>query len=154
MNPLPDTVDLPTPHAKLGVFAFLGLVIVGAGLFAIKSNPTGWFLIATGVTFMALPLYGLIQGVGLSLDRQGFTVRGLFGERRYNWADVSAFEVRFAGRARQIRFNDGKRGPDMRDPFNKALRRGNSRISPIIVSGGLQNACDLLNAFRDRALKK
>lgn len=153
--PLPDAVELGTPKLRLGLIA--AVVLAGAAMIAaaaiVVNEPVLWLVVVAEVALAGFFLFGLLRGVGVSLDRDGFTVRGMFGEQRRNWADVSEFRIGHAGKARVIRFNDVTKAGVISD-MQSASGRGNSRISPLVVAGGLQRACDMLNAFRERALRR
>ncbi len=156
MNDLPDRIDLPTPRVKLALLATLFLVLA---VFAVFSTLTparwvGWLIAAPPAAMAMVFLLGITHGVGLSMDREGFTVHSLWSsERRHLWKDVSEFKVGRRGRVRAIRFDDTARTGAMSD-FRHSMGRTNSWVSPLVVSGGLKNACNLLNAFRDRALAR
>ena len=155
MSDLPQRIDLPTPRIKLALLAAL-MVACAVGLALSTFTPAGWigWLMAVPPAAMAVVfLLGIVHGVGVSLDGEGFTVHSLWSsERRHLWKDVSEFKIGRRGKVRAIRFDDTTRTGTMSD-FRHAMGRGNSWVSPLVVSGGLRNACDLMNAFRNRALK-
>ena len=152
MNPLPDRIDLPTPRVKLALIAALliGMAIVCVAL-ADKIGWFGWLIAAAQGALALVFVLGIFHGVGLSLDREGFTVHSLWSsERRHLWKDVSEFKIGHRGKTRAIRFDDATRQGAMSD-IRHSMGRTNSWVSPLVVSGGLRNACSLLNAFRERA---
>ena len=150
---IPDQIDMPPPKWRLGL---VGALLIASGVaIGLAADLTHiWPMLFIAVIDVLLGVFflsGIFRGVGLSLDRDGFTVRGMFGDRRRNWGDVSAFHVGRAGKARAIRFDDVTKTGVFADA-NTAVGRGNSRISPLVISGGMDATCALLNAFRTRAV--
>lgn len=154
MSDLPQRIELPTPRVKLGLIAaaLLAMAIVTIVSVA-RLSAIAWVIAAFPVALAVVFVLGIVHGVGLALDSEGFTVRSLFGEKRYFWNNVSDFRIGRRGRVRAIRFNDVTR-QDSIAKLRESMGRGNSTISPLVVSGGLKNACVLLNAFHERAMKR
>jgi len=154
LNPLPDKVELPTPRMKLALLAVWMLAFSAFAVFAMAHVSTaawiGWVISLPAIAFALIFVLGIVNGVGVTLDREGFTVRSLWGEKRHLWANVSEFKIGHRGRARAIRFDDATRQDGMAK-MRHSMGRTNAWISPLVVSGGLDKACALLNAFRARA---
>ena len=154
MNDLPDRIELPAPRYKLAALLAMMLVIIAVGVFtALKASYVGWIVAGAGIILAGVYGYALANGVGLSLDRDGFTARTLLGERRHAWSDCSEFKIGRRGKIRALRFDDAKREGGIADVDAQA-GRGNSSISPILMTNGLKRTRDLMNAFRARALRK
>jgi hypothetical protein len=149
---LPDRIDLPTPRVKFAALLVICLALAAAGLWMVSERePAGW-VAAVFFGFCALmAAVAVATGAGLSLDPEGFTMRSALRRKRYLWAQVSTFSTARAGRRDYIVFDDHSRRAGWLSRTAGALMGGNSSIPAAIISGSLEDACKLLNAFRERA---
>ncbi|HVN91945.1 MAG TPA: hypothetical protein VMT61_19170 [Candidatus Binataceae bacterium] len=82
-------------RARLLTKSLIGLVtaLVAISLAATGSG-LGWFILVVCLFSVPPLLINAIPGACLlALDKDGFTIRSLFKERRYRWADVECFVV-------------------------------------------------------------
>jgi hypothetical protein len=149
---LPDRVDLPMPIMKFAALLVICLALAVVGLWMVSERePAGW-VAAVFFGFCALMVaVAMATGAGLSLDPEGFIMRSALRRKRYLWAQVSAFSTVRAGRRDYIVFDDLSRRAGWLSRTAGALMGGNSSIPATIISGSLEDACKLLNAFRERA---
>jgi hypothetical protein len=151
LTSLPERVDLPTPPLKLAVLLLVCLLFVAGGVWMLsESEPFGW--LAIGFFGLGVPVFALmmVAGVGLSLDREGFTIRTALRSKRYAWKQVSAFTTVRMRSTSFIVFDDLARPAGWLSQANRAITGGNSSIPASIISGSVDDACALLNAFRAR----
>ena len=128
----------------------LALAVVGLWMVS-EREPAGW-VAAVFFGFCALmAAVAMAMGAGLSLDPEGFTMRSALRRKRYLWAQVSPFSTVRAGRRSYIVFDDLSRRAGWLSQANRALVGGACAIPAAIISGSLEDACALLNAFRKRA---
>ncbi len=149
---LPDTVFLRTPRWKalLVLLGSVAFVAIGAVLVR-QGEAFGWLAIAFFGLGVPVALIMLLGKSGLSLDRAGFEMPVFGGRRRYRWRDVSAFEAVNVYGAAMIVFDDLKSRGFLAHA-NQAVCGRNAGIGATLIPGDLDQACALLNAFRDRAL--
>lgn len=152
MTVLPDRVDLPTPRVKLAALLLVCLAFVTGGVWMLSEGESwGWLAVGFfGVGVLAFALM-IVTGVGVSLDRDGFTVRTPLRRTRYAWKQVSTFSTARMRSTRFIVFDDLSRKSGWVSAVNRELVGGNRSIPASIISGSLDDACALLNAFRERA---
>src|SRR5262245_7378517 len=129
------------------------LALAAVGLWIVREGePAGWIGAAFFGLCALLAAATMVTGAGLSLDLEGFTVRSALRRKRYRWAQVSAFSTVSNGRRSFIVFDDLSHAGWL-SRTTRALMGGNSSIPAAIISGPLEDACKLLNAFRERAAR-
>lgn len=154
MTVLPDRLDLPTPMMKFAALLVICLVLAAVGLWIVsEGEPAGWIAAAFFGVCALLAAVTMVTGAGLSLDPEGFTMRSALRRKRYLWAQVSAFSTVRAAQRSYIVFDDLSGRAGWLSRTAGALMGGNSSIPAAIISGSLEDACALLNAFRERAAR-
>lgn len=152
LNPIPETAYLRAPRLKALMLLAGSLGFVVLGVFLLRDGEVFGWLVAgffgLGVPVALLMLFGKS---GLLLDRAGFEMPVLAGRRRYAWRDVSEFEVVTIYTATMIVFDDLKSNGFLAHA-NSAVCGRNAGIGAALISGDINEACALLNAFRNRAL--
>lgn len=157
LNHLPDSYDLPKATWRLALMLGVcgAFFVIGFTAASADRGMQGWPVMAVfGVCFAAFFVV-LFTRSGITLDRDGFTYQWLLGGKRYAWRDVSEFKARQAGRSRMIVFNDATKVDSPFSRFSRAMMGGyNTGIAAPFVGGKLEDACAILNAFRERALRR
>jgi hypothetical protein len=150
---LPDRLDLGPPRRKLVGLICISLALAGAGALALAAGQSwGWApLILFALSALAFAMM-LLDSVGLRLDREGFAIRTLWRDKRRAWTQVSEFTILDVQGARMIMFDDfTKQGPLLANANRIILGRGEA-IPAAVVRGRMEDVCDTLNEFRNRAL--
>lgn len=164
---LGDTCTLSLPSWRRSVFPIAcAIVAASGGALLVRPEPRveeGIAMVAVGLVsgalfLAAVHLFGRLQ---VRLDRDGMTVARLVTVRRYRWDEVSRFAMsaRSPGRSAKLAYVafDAERGLAFERAMNRLLT-GHSQMLPIglVLEDGSGDAAiltDLLNAWRDRALK-
>ena len=140
---LPET-DVIRPSLLHNGFMALGCAIMAGAMFRAGAESIegatylGIFLSLGATMFLASHLPGC---TGIWLDRDGFLVRDLYSSRRYEWNEVSIFDVRRKLLGRGIDF--AYRPADADRPEARSLPRG--------VGGSVWTVAKKMNDWRARA---
>lgn len=152
---LPDSMTLKPDRLRwLLVFlicaGFVALAIwLGPGDPLLFYGAGGFFLLC------ALIAFPLMFGVGasLTLDREGFSCRTLFRTFRRQWKDCSAFHPVSTGLRKFVGFSTPQ--DEANHPRLAAANRasiGASGMLPDTFGLSADELCDLMNAYRSRAI--
>jgi hypothetical protein len=152
---LPDRLDLGPPRRKLLGFLCLSLAGVGAGALALMAGQSwGWLPIILFALCALVFAMMLLDGVGLRLDREGFAIRTLWRDKRRAWTQVSEFAILDVQGARMIMFDDFTQQGRILANANRIILGRGEAIPAVIARGRLEDVCDALNEFRNRALEQ
>jgi hypothetical protein len=144
-----DEVALPKPWLTNSILLAFGAVLILASVGQILAGDNSGIITLLFGLVCALPLL-LLKSVGVTLDREGFSVRNLFGEKRYSWFEVGEFRVARIGRTKFIVFDVSDKDRNMLEHMNKFLTGGGSNVPGALIGGSIQDACDTMNAYRRR----
>ncbi len=146
-------MSLPRAPLKAILLLLCAVLFVAVGVWMIlDGEPFGW--IAAGFFALGIPaaLAMLLGEAPVQLDREGFELRTVFKRRRYFWVKLSEFGLAQVGSTRFIVFDDSSKQRRVLDRINRGLVGGTESLPASLIGGRLEDACALLNAFRERAL--
>lgn len=150
---LPERLDLGPPRRKLLGFMCIALALALAGGLALLAGQSwGWaVLIVFALCALAFAMM-LLDSVGLRLDREGFAIRTLWRDKRRDWTQVSEFTILDVQGARMIMFDDFTKEGRLLANANRIILGRGEAIPAAVTRGRLEDVCDALNEFRNRAL--
>jgi hypothetical protein len=142
---LPETLYLPPSRARWVFVLVFSVIIVSVNLFALATQGAQ----ALGILAAIFTVTGVATGVqlipgsaGLWLDRQGFTFRMFWYDRRREWKEISPILSSQVGLLQMVGFNRKSDAP------NKPRE-----VLPDTYGISANELAELMNHWRDTAIK-
>lgn len=142
---LPEELYLPPSRARWVVALSISavLVVLDAYLAILQNAPAVWFIVALFGLLGGLAAVQLIPGsAGLWLDRNGFTFRLFWVDRRREWAKVTPILSSQVGLLQLVGYN--REG----DPPNKPRE-----VLPDTYGISANELAEIMNHWRNTAIK-
>lgn len=142
---LPETLYLPPSRARWIFVAVLSVVIVGVNFYAVATQNTpalGILAIIFTVTGSAAGIQLVPGSAGMWLDRQGFTFRMFWYDRRREWTEITPILSSQVGLLQMVGYNRKNDAP------NKPRE-----VLPDTYGISANELADLMNHWRDTAIK-
>lgn len=142
---LPETLYLPPSRARWVFTVVMSAIIVGANVYVVATQNTP----ALGILAAIFSVTGIASGVqlipgsaGMWLDRQGFTFRMFWYDRRREWKEITPILSSQVGLLQMVGYNRKDDKPNQP-----------REVLPDTYGISANELADIMNHWRDTAIK-
>jgi hypothetical protein len=144
-NELPETLFMPPSRARWVFAVALSVVIVGTNFFVASTQEAPALAILAAIfsfTGLAAGIQLVPGSAGLWLDRQGFTFRMFWYDRRREWKEITPILSSQVGLLQMVGFNRASDKPNQP-----------REVLPDTYGISANELAELMNHWRDTAIK-